>query len=730
MHVRNTGRRPALRWCALATLAASPASAEETPKALAPIEVRETAPSQTLDTHGEVASRLDLTARETPAAIATLDAAQLQERGARTSIEAINAAPGVLAANLASSPGMTAMRGFAGGAISLLYDGMRQTAGPLVTRNLDMWSFERIEVLKGPASVLYGEGALAGAINLVPKRPLLDTTQWQSTLSVGSDGYARAGIDYNAPLGPNAALRAVSAGSRSDGYVDDTASRLAAGMLALRVDPSASTRLDIAFERYRDDYDTPYWGAPLVPRAIARDPTGVASTANGYVVDRALRERNFNVADGSADARADWVRTRYAWQIDDTWRFVNELDRYDAKRRWQNTETYTWDAAAANLRRGTTRITHDHDYWVERASIAADSEIGGRRNRFSIGAEYSASDFYNERRFGTTSAIDPYAATPLRGSFPAGDDATLFPGAGNRVDFDSASQVTALFAENALNLGSRWLVLAGLRRDRIALQRRAIDYNTGTDTAFERDYSPLSWRVGAVFDAAPRTQLYAQYSRAVAPVGSLFLLSAANAKFDLTTGTAIEVGVKSTTWNGRVDLTAAAYQLHQDDIVTRDPANASIAIQGGRQSSRGVEFGAVARLTGALRVEANVTALDARFDTLIEAGGANRAGNTPANVPERLANVFAIVDVADTPLSLSLGARHVGRWYANNANTTRVAAHTVVDAAVNWRLPLGELSLRGRNLADTLYADWTGGAADQLVLGAPRSFELTWTITQ
>ncbi len=63
------------------------------------------------------------------------------------------------------------MRGFTSGAVSLLYDGVRQTTSSLVSRNLDSWSFERIEVLKGPASVLYGEGALGGTVNLVPKTP-------------------------------------------------------------------------------------------------------------------------------------------------------------------------------------------------------------------------------------------------------------------------------------------------------------------------------------------------------------------------------------------------------------------------------------------------------------------------------------------------------------------------------------------------------------------------------
>lgn len=728
MGIRNGGRRPALRWCVLASLAAAAAQAEEAPETLDRIEVKGNAEPSALDETPATASRLGLSVRETPAALELLDQAQLQARGARSSIEALNAAPGVVAAALPSSPGVTSLRGFSGGAVSLLYDGVRQTAGPLITRDYDSFSFERIEVLKGPASVLYGEGALAGAINLVPKRPLFDAVHWSALLGAGSFGARRAGADFNTPLGETAALRVVASDSRSNGYVDDTDSRTQAGLVSLSFRPSDDLQLDLSLDRFRDDYATAYWGTPLVPRAVAQDPATLVEAASGYVIDRALRRRNYNVADGESWSSADWARSRLSWQLGTTWRFVNELDHYSAQRRWNNSETYSWDAAANNLRRSTTRISHDHDYWMERASFAADSELAGRRNRFSIGAEYSESDFYNRRRFGTTTPVD--LRDPQRGRFPTGDEALLFPGAGNRVDFAADSQVTALFAENALNLSPRWLLLAGLRRDRIVLDRTVADYNSGARSAFVRDYSALTWRLGAVFDVSERSQLYAQYSRAVAPVGSLFLISQANAKFDLTTGDAAELGLKATLWDERLDLTAAAYWLRQDDIVTRDSSNVNLSIQGGRQSSRGLEFSASARLTPQLRLDASLAVLDARFDTLIEAGGANRAGNVPANVPERVAGLYAVYDIADSPFSLSLGARHVGRFYSNNANSIRVAAHTVVDAAVNWRLPLGQLSLRGRNLGDALYADWNGGAADQILLGAPRSVELTWTVTR
>ncbi|MBW8807515.1 MAG: TonB-dependent receptor plug domain-containing protein, partial [Lysobacter sp.] len=162
------------------------------PKLLDRITVEGVAtPTASLDSPNSTGSRLGLSARETPAMVEVLTQDQIQARGLRGSVEALNAAPGVLAGQLPSSPGMTSMRGFSGGAIALLIDGVRQTAAPLITRDFDSWSFERIEVLKGPASVLYGEGALAGAINLVPKRPNFDGQAFSALAGWGSFGSQR-----------------------------------------------------------------------------------------------------------------------------------------------------------------------------------------------------------------------------------------------------------------------------------------------------------------------------------------------------------------------------------------------------------------------------------------------------------------------------------------------------------------------------------------------------------
>ncbi|MGO4259782.1 TonB-dependent receptor [Lysobacter sp. TAB13] len=707
--------------------AAESAGGAPLPKLLDKVTVEGVATQEApLDRPNATASRLGLSPRETPAAIEVLSQDQIQARGLRGSVEALNAAPGVLAGQLPSSPGMTSMRGFTGGAIALLYDGVRQTAAPLITRDFDSWSFDRIEVLKGPASVLYGEGALAGAINLVPKRPNFDGRAFEALAGWGSFGSQRYAVDANVPLSDDFAVRAVVSRRGSDGYVDGTGSDSTSATLAARWRPSDTLDVDIALDHYQDDYDTAYWGTPLIPAAIARDPSDLVRSGNGLVLDRAIARRNYNVDNGVQDSHSDWLRTRVNWQIGDGLRFGNEFSYYDAHRRWLNSETYTYNARSGLLDRGTTRIEHDHQFWVERATLFSDSTIGSRRNRASVGVEISDGDFMVMRRFGATTPVDPFA--PRRGSVSFADTALNFPGAGNRVDFDSNTRVVSVFAEDALNLTPRWLLLAGLRFDRIELERRIRDYNTGSRTRFERSYEPLSWRLGTVFDLAPKTQLYAQYSVAVAPVGSLPLLSLANSRFELTRGRAADAGIKSSLWDGRIDLSASAYWIEQDDIVTRDPRNANLSIQGGTQSSRGIELSASAALTRALRLDASIAALDARFDRLREAGGVDRAGNVPPNVPERIANLYASYRFDPVPVTVGAGARYVGAYYTNNANSIRVDSHTVWDASIAYRLPFGEIALYGRNLGDAFYADWSGGAADQLVIGAPRSVELTFKV--
>ena len=152
-----------------------------------------------LDGTTETGSRLGLDIRETPAAIDVLTQERFLERGLRTSNEALNSAPGVTAIDTGGSPGTLSMRGFSGNSVSTNYDGVHQPS-TMVSRNYDSFAFERIEILKGPASVLYGEGALGGAVNFVPKKPDLSDAFMVGLGQLGNRFSFRAAADVNLPL--------------------------------------------------------------------------------------------------------------------------------------------------------------------------------------------------------------------------------------------------------------------------------------------------------------------------------------------------------------------------------------------------------------------------------------------------------------------------------------------------------------------------------------------------
>jgi len=406
-------------------------------------------------------------------------------------------------------PGTYSMRGFSGGSVSVNYDGVHQPS-TMVTRNFDTFAFDRIEVLKGPASVLFGEGALGGAVNFVPKKPILQAQQFQALGQYGSFDAFRAAFDANLPLGDKAAVRGVFSYAGSNGYIDDTKSRTKTANLGLTFRPSNDLTLFFAAEMFNNDNGRTYWGTPLVARSVARDPTGVASTAAGFVIDGALRKTNFQYLDGEVRSESYWLRSVVDWRINDTWRFNNDLSYNNSDRLWDDAEGYTYVTATRRVNRQPVYIRNMLDFWSNRATLSSDSSLAGSRNRFLIGVEPTENEHLSRRRFGANTPVDPYNL--VRGMFPAITPAN-FPGAGNFADVSADIRLDALFAEDAFNLNDRWLVVGGLRYERIKLDRSTRDYNLATTTGFIRRYEPLSYRIGSVYYVAPKTQLYAQYTQ-------------------------------------------------------------------------------------------------------------------------------------------------------------------------------------------------------------------------
>lgn len=173
-----------------------------------------------LDDDSEAGSRLSLTTRETPASIEVLTQEELQLRGLRTARETFNDVVGAVAGNVPGNPAVVSLRGFSGNTVSILQDGVRVSTSTVVQRDTNNWHYDRVEVLKGPASVLYGEGALAGVINKVTRKPVIGDRRLDALISVGSFDTVFGAGGVNLPISQNVAIRADASYQRSSSRYD------------------------------------------------------------------------------------------------------------------------------------------------------------------------------------------------------------------------------------------------------------------------------------------------------------------------------------------------------------------------------------------------------------------------------------------------------------------------------------------------------------------------------
>jgi iron complex outermembrane receptor protein len=272
----------------------------------------------------------------------------------------------------------------------------------------------------------------------------------------------------------------------------------------------------------------------------------------------------------------------------------------------------------------------------------------------------------------------------------------------------------------ALNL------VTALRYERIRLDltnRR--DVTAANPASFQRGYNPTTGRIGLVWDVAPDASIYAQYATAAdPPSGILSTASFADAlnNSQLTTGRQVEVGAKMDFWQGKGTATLAVYRITRKNMATQDPNNSALTVLVGEQSAKGVDMSVGLQPTRQWSIQGNVTYVDARYENY-QQGGVSLAGKTPTNTPSAVANLWT--SYAFTPaLRGSVGLRHVGKVYANAANTLSWPAYTLVDLGLSYRINRN-VSIVGRirNATDRRYA--ANVTSTMAYLGAPRTADIS-----
>jgi len=647
-------------------------------------------------------SRLELTPFETPASIAIVEGELIRALGTTSVIDAKTLAPGLSSANSPGNGGnVLSARGFTGvNSVKQLYNGLElSNAGGVVSFPFDPWNVERIEALYGPASVLYGAGAIGGAVNVVSKRPNPTESSHEVGLGVGGDNSWHRALSSTGPLGQGFSYRVDLSQRSSDNWVDRGESDTLAGSASLRYDLSPQLNFILAAD-YGRQKPMHYLGTPVF---------------NGAPVP-GTETRNYNIADSDLYFKDRWLTLDTEWQASADISVHNTLYSLEHNRRYRDATVFTYLPATSSVRRSSYRDISFSRQTQEGINTYArfKGRIAGRQNQFLAGFQLERShyDRFDNNR-GGSSTVD--ALNPVPGRYRdawQGESIPMY-----YLDLERSG----VFFENHLTLSERWSVVAGLRHDRYRTDRE----DRQTQRVSNGKVSGTSASLGVVFNPMPDIALYGQVATAQDPVTSLASIGANQQGFGLSAGRQIEVGLKQSLWGGRFDWTLAAYHLVKKDLLTANLANPTLQEQVGQQSSRGIEASASTRL-GAWRLEINGTLLDPKFDDFsAQVGGAARqlAGNVPMTVPKRSANLSAFWHFAPD-WTARTALQYVGQRYVNNTNTASLPAYSVVNAGINWRATPGvTLDLRLDNVFDKRYA--TQGSEVQWILGRPRTLWLT-----
>ena len=579
----------------------------------------------------------------------------------------------------------------------LFIDGVRDDA--LYFRDLS--NIERIEILKGPASVLYGRGSSGGLINRVSKKP--GTEGGEIVVSYGSWEDKRGEIDLGHVFtGNDVAVRLTGAIERSDSYRDQGFLRREAIAPSVLFAPSDRTRILLQADYLRDRRVTDN-GIP----AFQGRPVDVrASTYYGAANARAVDFSQSEV--WSTTATLDH-------EFSDTLKLHNALRYYDYTLDRQNTIPNVVNEAARTVtlnRQSTDRAEHG---WFNQLELSGRFSTGPLEHKLLLGFETGRQSKYELRidraNIATVDLFDP--VLPVLPLEVAGTPGTHRTGVYKTLGF---------YAQDMISLGEHWKALAGLRYDRF---RQEVHQRIAGQPDLARTDTFWSPRIGLVWQPTPAQSYYVSWNKSYQPSGETFALSTSSADIAPEKTINREIGAKFDLFDGKLSTTISAFNLKRSDIKATDPILLRV-VPVGVQRTRGIEISAQLELSQGWQAIASYAYLDARITRSPALdSGVPIQGNRPTLTPVNSASLWLMRSFGDR-FGLGGGVNYVGDRQANLANSVVLPEYITADAMAWARMGKLKAQLNIRNIFDRDYFVSGHGTVGNLNMpGAPRSAMLT-----
>ncbi|QDG94332.1 TonB-dependent siderophore receptor (plasmid) [Rhizobium sp. NIBRBAC000502774] len=633
-------------------------------------------------TQSATATKTGTSLKDTPQAVNVVTKDQIAAQGSTTLTQALRYTPGVISQYGDDSRyDWFTIRGFRP---SRYLDGLRLPFGSrgYAQPRVEPFSLERAEVLKGPASVLYGQGDPGGLINMVSKRPSA-TALNEVEMQFGTDKRIQTAFDLGGGAGDDDSFlyRIVGVGRLTDTQYDYV--REKKGYIAPSFTFKADEGTSLTVYGSYQHIDSPGGGgAPALP-------------ANGTLYTRMYPElprSAFPGEPGYDHYKSDQASVGYEFEheVDDTWTIRQNL-RYS----YIGTDTQRVQPYCPAACNPTAFYRYAWAFPESARAVTVDNQAIGNFQTGDVahtalfGLDYS----YESSRY-EESALSPIF-TPFNGLDPVyGATAITRPPIATRIDQDR-SQI-GLYAQDQMewnnfvfSLGGRYDWANTDTRTRTSVADNQVDQRDGKFT----------WRAGLVYNFDNGLSPYAGYSTSFNPASGTDRLGNA---FEPTTGEQFEVGVKYQPNGSNSFVTLSAYHLTQDNVLSPDttPGFTNYSVQTGQVRMRGVELEGKAEITDAFSVLASYAYTDSEITRANpNAAGISNEGNRFAFVPRQQASLWLDYTLQTSTiwdgLSFGGGARYTGQTFGDNANKFDIPSYTVFDAAVRYDFGKADPKLEG-----------------------------------
>ncbi|CAM2006682.1 TonB-dependent siderophore receptor [Acanthopleuribacter pedis] len=617
------------------------------------------------------ALKIETSLMETPLSVSVLTGQRLRDFNAQTVQDTLVYTAGVHAGAFGVDPrgDWSSIRG---ASPTIFVDGMQSLFGNYNNTRPNTFSLSQVEILKGPSSVIYGQGSTGGVINLVSKRPKAQTSR-ELWVSYGSFSRKQANVDFTGPLTENGKLlyRLVATAKDSDSqtdYVPDNALLVAPSITWLPTESSALTVL-LNYQENESGTGTQFlpWEGTILPSPHGQIDTGVF-----------LSEPDWDSYDSDQTA----LTLMFDQKFNDTWKF-HARTRYADSAADYNSMWPSFPPTFLEDGRSVVRTAYVSDAASE--VLVGDVQLKGRfesglvKSNILVGFDFQEATTDNDFFYGYAQGgiIDVF--DPVYGNVPTNTPVTDFP--------ETNTTQRGLYLSGHFKFDERWIVTTGLRYDETDSEVDGSGQNQKDDA--------VTGRLGLMYTASNGVAPYMSFSQSFLPVIGV---GGDGQPYEPREGDQIEAGVKLQPKNGRGLLTVAAFSISDKNNLTPDLQNPQLRIQTGEIEIEGFE------LEGQLSWrQMSFLAAYAYTDAEIAAANDGSEGNHVATIPDQTASLWTTYRPSFAPgLSLGGGVRYVGPSW-DGAERFQAPSYTLADIQLGYTYRSINLSLDVDNLTDKEY---------------------------